>query len=93
MGMSKKVLIVDDERLLHAMMKPVFSAHGFEVVSAMTGEEGLALAASEKPDLIILDLDMPIMNGFEACKRIRYGKGKKIITELFRIGEKMTLSP
>ncbi len=71
MGMPKKILIIDDERLIHAMMKPVLGAHGFEVVSAMTGEEGLLLASSDRPDLIVLDVMMPKMKGREVCVKIK----------------------
>jgi CheY-like chemotaxis protein len=71
MGTSKKILIIDDERLLHTMMSSVLGAHGFEVVSAMTGEEGLALASSEKPDLIVLDVIMPKMKGRDVCAKLK----------------------
>lgn len=71
MSASKKILIIDDERMLHAMLKPILGAHGFDVASAMTGEEGLALAASERPDLILLDVMMPRMKGREVCARLK----------------------
>ena len=71
MGTSKKILIIDDERMLHTMMHSVLGAHGFEVVSAMTGEDGLALASSERPDLIVLDVMMPKMKGREVCAKIK----------------------
>lgn len=71
MRMSKKILVVDDERLLHTMMRSILETHGFEVVSAMTGEEGLAMASSEKPDLIVLDVVMPKMKGREVCAKLK----------------------
>ncbi|MBF0123237.1 MAG: response regulator [Candidatus Omnitrophica bacterium] len=71
MGTTKKILLVDDERMLHSMMKSVLGVHGFEVVSAMSGEEGLAMVATEKPDLIVLDVMMPKMKGREVCARIK----------------------
>ncbi len=71
MSASKKILIIDDERMLHTMLKPILGSHGFDVVSAMTGEEGLVLAASEKPDLILLDVMMPQMKGREVCARLK----------------------
>lgn len=71
MSAHKKILVVDDERTLHAMLKPVLSAYGLEVISAMNGEEGLSLAISEKPDLIILDVIMPTIKGREVCKQLK----------------------
>ena len=71
MAASKKILIIDDERMLHTMMKPILGAHGFSVVPAMSGEEGLALAISEKPDLILLDVMMPQMKGREVCAKLK----------------------
>ena len=68
---SKKILIVDDDRAIHVMLGAVLSAHGFVVLSAMTGEDGLRLASLEKPDLIILDVIMPTMKGREVCRKIK----------------------
>jgi DNA-binding response OmpR family regulator len=68
---GKKVLIVDDDRMLHGMLHPILSSYGFEVVSAMSGEEGLQLAASDHPDIIVLDVIMPKMKGREVCKRLK----------------------
>lgn len=67
----KRVLLIDDERTLHAILKNVLASHGFEVFSAMTGEEGLGLAASCKPDLILLDVIMPTIKGRDVCKRLK----------------------
>ena len=67
----KKVLLIDDERTMHVMLRSVLSANGFEVVSAMTGEEGLALAAQCLPDIIILDVIMPKLKGREVCKQLK----------------------
>ena len=58
-----KVLIIDDDQGLQKMLRVVLSAHGFDVVSAFTGEEGLALAKVEKPDVIVLDVMMPGIKG------------------------------
>ena len=71
MSAPKRILVIDDERTLHAMLKPVLSAYGLEVISAMNGEEGLSLAMSEKPDLIILDVIMPTIKGREVCRKIK----------------------
>ncbi|MBF0569698.1 MAG: apolipoprotein N-acyltransferase [Candidatus Omnitrophica bacterium] len=66
-----KVLIIDDDRALHMLLKHVLGSKGFEVVSAMTGADGLALARTYKPDIIILDVVMPEMKGHEVCARLK----------------------
>ncbi len=66
-----KILIVDDEKGLHATLKPILNAHGFDVVSAYDGEEGLAMVVSEKPDIVILDVIMPGIKGREVCRKIK----------------------
>jgi CheY-like chemotaxis protein len=68
---AKRILIIDDERLLHAMLKSVLGAHGYETISAMTGEDGLAMARSEHPDMILLDVIMPKMKGREVCRSLK----------------------
>jgi putative two-component system response regulator len=71
MSAIKKVLIIDDEKMLHSMLKSVLGAHDIEVISAFTGEEGLLMAASQKPNLIFLDVIMPGMKGREVCERLK----------------------
>ncbi len=66
-----KVLIIDDDQGLQKMLRVVLSAHGFDVVSAFTGEEGLALAKVEKPDVIVLDVMMPGIKGRDVCRSLK----------------------
>lgn len=63
--MSRKILIVDDKKELRTLLKQYLSQEGFEVVLAGDGREALFVARQEKPDLIILDLMMPEMGGYE----------------------------
>ncbi len=63
--MAKKILVVDDKKELRTLLKQYLSQEGFEVVSAGDGREALFIARQEKPDLIILDLMMPEMGGYE----------------------------
>lgn len=63
--MTKKILVVDDKQELRALLKSYLSEEGFEVVSAGDGKEALFVARYEKPDLIILDIMMPEMGGYE----------------------------
>ena len=66
-----KILIIDDDKGLQKMLKVVLSAHGFDVASALTGEEGLALAKVEKPDVIVLDVMMPGIKGRDVCRSLK----------------------
>lgn len=66
-----KVLVIDDDQGLQKMLRVVLSAHGFDVVSAFTGEEGLALAKVEKPDVIVLDVMMPGIKGRDVCRSLK----------------------
>ena len=78
-----KILIVDDERMLHATLKPVLSANGFDIISAYSGEDGLVLAKTEKPDLVILDVIMPGIKGREVCKILKADPATTSIPVLF----------
>lgn len=80
--MSKKVLIVDDEQDLRDAVRDALEDAGFEVVEAHNGEVGLTVALEEKPDLILLDLMMPEINGIGMLSRLRrdpWGKNAIVI--------------
>jgi two-component system KDP operon response regulator KdpE len=66
-----KVLIIDDEHAIRRFLRTSLTAHGYEVVEAATGEDGIIRAINEQPDLIILDLGLPGMDGIEVTKRLR----------------------
>ncbi|MCL6588193.1 MAG: response regulator transcription factor [Anoxybacillus sp.] len=72
--MGKKVLIVDDEPSIVTLLEYNLKQAGFEVIAANDGEEGLQKAIVEQPDLIILDLMLPKMDGIEVCKQLRQQK-------------------
>lgn len=69
--MGKKVLIVDDEKNIVSIIAFNLKKEGYEVLTANDGEEGVRLTFEENPDLILLDIMMPKMDGYEACKKIR----------------------
>jgi PleD family two-component response regulator len=67
----KKVMLVDDSSTALMMEKVILSKKNFDLVFARDGEEAVAKSIAERPDLILMDVVMPKMNGFDACKRIR----------------------
>ncbi len=70
--MSKgKILVVDDENYILHILDFSLGAEGYEVVTAEDGEEAVRKAKEQKPDLVVLDVMMPKMDGFEACRTIK----------------------
>ena len=67
----KKILLVDDSSTVLLMEKMILSKSPYDLVTASDGQEGLDKAVAERPDLILLDVVMPRMDGFEVCRRIR----------------------
>jgi len=74
-----KVLIVDDDAFLAGIYATKLDLEGFEVASARDGEEGYKAAVKEKPDLILLDVLMPKLDGFEVLKRLKADPETKAI--------------
>jgi two-component system, OmpR family, alkaline phosphatase synthesis response regulator PhoP len=72
--MSKKILVVDDEQSIVTLLKYNLEQAGYSVITALDGEEGRDLALQQLPDLMILDLMLPKMDGIEVCKQIRQQK-------------------
>ena len=68
---KKKILVVDDERAIGDILKINLEKEGYAVAVAMDGEEGANMALSLNPDLVLLDVMLPKMDGFEVCKKIR----------------------
>ncbi len=69
--LSKKVLIIEDEKSISDIIKFNLSKEGFEVETSYDGQDGLTKALSIKPDLILLDVMLPLIDGFQVCKKIR----------------------
>ncbi|MCB1758687.1 MAG: response regulator [Gammaproteobacteria bacterium] len=69
--MTKQVLIVDDEQNIAISVEFLMRREGFDVAVARDGEEGLAAIRTTKPDLVLLDIMMPKMDGFQVCKAVR----------------------
>lgn len=68
---SIKVLIAEDEEVLRRMYVTKFKAEGFEVFAAINGEEAFKLAVENKPNIILLDIIMPLVDGFSTLKKLR----------------------
>jgi len=86
----KKILFVEDETALQKTMGDVLKKQGYEVVSAFDGEAALNLARKEKPDLILLDLILPKMDGFEVLEHLSKSEETKdipviVLTNLERV--------
>jgi two-component system alkaline phosphatase synthesis response regulator PhoP/two-component system response regulator VicR len=69
--MPKKILAVDDERAIVRLVQVNLERQGYEVVTAYDGKEALEKVASERPDLIVLDVMMPYMDGFEVLQQLK----------------------
>ncbi len=70
-GGKKKILVVDDEQLIREFYQELLTGEGYVVIAAKDGKEGVALALEQKPDLIILDILMPDMDGFSVFNQIK----------------------
>jgi DNA-binding response OmpR family regulator len=66
-----KILIIEDDKDIVEMLDYNLKEEGYDTISALNGEEGIALAGKERPDLIILDIMLPIMDGFEVCRTLK----------------------
>ncbi len=79
----KRILIVDDDKLLLKMIKSTLASHGYEILTAATGEQGLVLARSRRPSLIILDVILPGIKGREVCSRLKEDPQTRPIPVIF----------
>jgi two-component system KDP operon response regulator KdpE len=70
-GKGARILVVDDERQIRRLLKVALTGHGYEVLEAAGGQEGLQLAVAQRPDLIILDLGLTDTDGLEVLRRLR----------------------
>lgn len=66
-----KILLVEDNEMNRDMLSRRLSRNGFEVVVAVNGQEGVDLASAERPDLILMDMSLPVLDGWEATRRVK----------------------
>jgi len=69
---KKCVLVIEDTKSVRQMLASIFLEEGYEVITAVDGRDGLEMAKREKPDLIVLDVMLPEMNGYEVCCRLKF---------------------
>jgi len=88
MSTSPHILVIDDEPQILRALKTILVEKEFKVTTAARGEQGLTLAAADPPDIVILDLGLPGMDGFEVCARLREWTQCPIIVLSVREGER-----
>lgn len=66
-----KILVVDDSPTQLSLMRAPFEENGYQVITAADGDEAVAMVESENPQLVVLDVIMPKLNGFQACRKIK----------------------
>ena len=69
--MSKRILVVEDQEDNRRIVRDLLTSAGYEIIEAVTGEEGVALAETQHPDLILMDIQLPVIDGYEAARRIK----------------------
>jgi CheY-like chemotaxis protein len=69
--MSRRILVIEDTENNRRILSDLLTNAGFEVLEAVDGEKGVAMAAESRPDLILMDIQLPIIDGYEATRRIK----------------------
>ena len=82
------ILVVDDEPQIRRVLRATLSSNGYEVIEAQSGQEAIEMVVTERPELILLDVNMPGMNGLEACNKIRMSFDGPIIVVTVRNTER-----
>ena len=86
------ILLIDDEPQILRALKTILGSNRFRVIAAETGEKGIALAVSQQPDVIVLDMTLPDMDGTEVCEQVREWSSVPIIVLSVREGERDKVS-
>jgi diguanylate cyclase (GGDEF)-like protein len=81
--MKQQLLVIDDSEKIHPLVKTILADECLDIQSATDPQKGLLLAASMRPDLILLDVDMPGMSGFEVCKQLKSNRATDVARVIF----------
>lgn len=84
--MSKKILVIDDDPSMLKLAKYNLEKEGYDVVTAASGSQGLQVAREENPDLLVVDVLLPGMDGFTVCRLLRYDHKFKHLPIIFLTG-------
>src|SRR5258708_3403281 len=76
---SRRILVVEDQEDNRRILRDLLTSAGYEIIQAENGEEALAAAARERPDLILMDIQLPVLDGYEATRRIKANPGLRAI--------------
>jgi len=82
-GPWRSVLVIDDDETLIKTVRPILISHGFSVLTAVTGEDGLTVAKTQKPDIILLDVILPGIKGRDVCRQLKEDSLTKNIPVVF----------
>jgi two-component system cell cycle response regulator DivK len=69
--MAKRILVVEDQADNMQILRDLLTSAGYELIEAKDGEEGVKVATAERPDLILMDIQLPLLDGYEATRRIK----------------------
>ena len=69
--MTKRILVVEDQEDLRGVLRDLLTSSGYEMLEAADGQAGVDKAKAEKPDLILMDIQMPVMDGYDATRQIK----------------------
>ena len=69
--MTQRILVIEDQEDNRIILRDLLTSAGFEIIEAVNGQEGVTMAEAEKPDLILMDIQLPVIDGYEATRRIK----------------------
>ncbi len=69
--MKKRILVIEDTEDNRQILRDLLSSAGYEIIEAVDGESGVSMAAEQRPDLILMDIQLPVIDGYEATRRIK----------------------